>query len=113
MRAENIGIWNRQHFWCGAFDVNSLKVVEVHKYEECEAVDFNSYWAFNKIVDSVKAEELFESNQWIFFWLSSKGDKVTLDLQIEAETTNPTPMQIIQFEGVKSLIKRQINVKTR
>ena len=110
MRAENIGIWNKQHFWCGAFDVNSLKVVEVHKYEECEAVDFNSYWVFNKVVDSIKAEKLLEEYKWVFFWVERKGNSVEINTQLECEWSNPTPHDLLMLEGVKSYIRKQINI---
>ncbi len=76
MRKENVGIWNRQHFWCGAFDFSKLQVVEVHKYEECEAVDFNSYWVFNKVMSADLAEQLLESHKWIFFWLEKRATKL-------------------------------------
>ena len=110
MRAENIGIWNKQHFFCGAFDTTSLKVVEVHKYEECEAVDFNSYFVFNRVIDSVKAEELLESYTWIFFWLDKRGNTIEVNTMYETDNQQLTNLQKLQIEGVKSLIRKQISI---
>ena len=110
---QNIGIWNKRSFWCGAFDVTALKVVQVHKYEECASVDFNSYWAFTSPFNGVEAEQLFENGQWVFFWLTGTKEGIRIDLQPEAENCKPNAVDIIQYEGIKTLIRKQISCGTR
>ncbi len=64
MSDGNYAIWKGKEFWCGAYDVKTERITEVHTFKECEAVDFNSYWCF-----TVTGEEKFESGEWIFFWV--------------------------------------------
>lgn len=108
MSNENIGIFNRTRFWCGAFDMRTLRVVEVHKYEECEKLGFNSYWAFNGDGQH-SGEELFENNIWIFFYFARGHIELQIDNIDENTADNKTKLML---EGIKSYIKKQITIKS-
>lgn len=107
MSNENIGIFNRTRFWCGAFDMRTLKVVEVHKFEECEKVNFNSMWVF-KGDGQHSGDELFDNDVWVFFYFANGQ----LELQIDSiDTRNIDNKTICMMEGIKSFISKQISIR--
>lgn len=81
MYSRNNGRWGGKLFWCGAFDMESHKVVEVHTYEEAMIRGFNSYWAFTDD-DPVVADQLLSEGIWVFFTVSEVDGSISVGEEV-------------------------------
>lgn len=81
MYSRNNGRWGGKLFWCGAFDMESHKVVEVHTYEEAYIRDFNSYWAFTDD-EPVVADQLLSEGIWVFFVVSEFDGSISVGEEV-------------------------------
>ena len=98
--SKNPGVWRGRAFWCGAYDVDKREVVEVHTYEECETVDFNSYWVFTKIVNVIEAEDKFRKREWIFFRIDDGNVETEEDVPADIRVAIRSQIRITEGVGV-------------
>ena len=100
---KNYGLWKGKSFWAGAFDMHNRTVREVHTYEEAENLDFQTFWCFNEVIDSITSEQLFEHGIWLLFTVED-GKLQTWEECSESEVLQ----RDMDRSSYKDLICRQI-----
>ena len=87
MKNENMLCIGNKRFWCGAVDLNTGNILEVHTIQEADEADYHTDFYFSYDV-SVK----LNNNEAVFFWY--KGGKILLD--DEAMLTQKRKTMIMQ-----------------